>query len=439
MDTILIIGSRTQAITKAREMGLRVVLLQHKARLMPGQVEAADATILVDYLDTAATLPLVRAAHAVYGFTKVVSLAEQAMELVGRINDDLGLDGTTFEVAHRFHDKALMRSRLRGTGFEDVAARIVEGPEELRAFGARHGYPVVLKPTDSAGSRGVYRIDGPDEVESAWESASGLRGRDDLPMGAFYPVGHLIAEEYLDGPEYSVETFSFAGRHVVVAITEKLTDRGIEIGHAQPALLAPADEDAMVRYTTGFLDAMGLRDGVGHHEIKFTSRGPRIVEGHDRVAGDRVMDLVDTVYGIDLERYAVGWPLRRVPELTGRPAARTAAATRFLTARPGIVERIEGVEEVRAYPGVFDVDIALRVGDEMPQVADNFDRPGQVLATALDTPAAFELCAMLVQKISIVTRPREAVGAHATGSGADASAGAGAEAGVEAGIGAGRR
>jgi len=418
MDTILIIGSRTQAIIKAQELGLRVVLLQHKARLMPGQVEAADAAILADYLDTEATLPLVRAAHAVYGFTKVVSLAEQAMELVGRINDDLGLAGTTFEVAHRFHDKALMRSRLRETGFEDVAARIVEGPGELRAFGERHGYPVVLKPTDSAGSRGVFRIDGPDEVESAWAAGVRLRGRDDLPMAAFYPVGRLIAEEYLDGPEYSVETFSFDGRHVVVAITEKLTDRGVEIGHAQPALLAAADEDALVRYTEGFLDAMGLRDGVGHHEIKLTRRGPRIVEGHDRVAGDRVMDLVEAVYGIDLERYAVGWPHRRVPELTGRPSARTAAATRFLAARPGVVERIEGVEEVRAHPGVLDVDVALRVGDEMPEVADNFDRPGQVLATAPNTPTALELCAMLADRISIVTRPRETAGASGTGAGA---------------------
>ena len=417
MDTILIIGSRTQAITKAREMGLRVVLLQHKGRVLPGQVEAADAAILVDYLDTGATLPLVRAAHAVYGFTKVVSLAEQAMELVGRINDDLGLAGTTWQVAHRFHDKALMRERLRETGFEDVAAQVVEEPDELREFGERHGYPLVLKPTDSAGSRGIFRVDGPDEIDAAWAAALGLRGRGDLPWATFYPVDRFIAEEYLDGPEYSVETFSCDGRHVVVAITDKLSDGAIEMGHAQPAVLAPADEAALVRHTEGFLDAMGLRDGVGHHEIKLTSRGPRVIEGHDRVGGDRLLDLVEAVTGVDLERYAVGWPFRRVPELAGRPTARTAAATRFLTARPGVIERIEGVEEVRAYPGVLDVDVAVHVGDEMPAIADNFDRPGQVLVTAEDTPAAIELCATLVGKISIVTRASEPADTAGSGTG----------------------
>ncbi len=95
---------------------------------------------------------------------------------------------------------------------------------------------------------------------------------------------------------------------------------------------------------------MGLRDGVSHTELRLTSRGPRVIESHDRVSGGRVMDLVEAVYGIDLERHAVGWPFRLVPELPWRPAARGAAATRFLTAEPGTVVAIEGADEVRAHP-----------------------------------------------------------------------------------------
>lgn len=405
MDTILIIGGRLQAIEKAKKLGLRVVLLQHKDRLLPGQAQAADALILVDYLDWEVTRPIVQAAHEAYGFTRVVSLVDQVMELVGRINDLLGLDGTSYQVARRFHDKLVMRDWLRETGFETVAAEQVEDAAALHGFGSLHGYPFVLKPVDGTGSRGVIRIESSEQIDEIWHHSVELRGRDDLAMAKFYPVDRFIAEKFIDGTEYSVESFSFHGRHIVVSVTSKLSDGVIEMGHAEPAVLSPEDETVLVEYIVKFLKTMGLHDGVSHTEIKMSSNGPRIIEGHDRVSGDRVMDLVEAVYGIDLERYAVGWPLRLVSELTERPAPRCAAATRFLTAEPGTVIAIEG-DEVRTYPGVLDLDIAVQVGGEISKVADNFDRPGQVLVTAEDTATAIELCASLAEKVRIVTLPR---------------------------------
>jgi biotin carboxylase len=404
-DALLIIGGRPQALRKAKELGLAVVWLQQKRPLPPGQTDPADAVILMNYRDWDAALPMVRAAHEAFGFTRVVSLVDQAMELVGRINDEFGLPGTSQGVAHRFRDKAAMRAWLRSTGFEDVAAERVTDAAGLRRFGERHGYPFVLKPTDGTASRGVIRVEAPADVEPAWHDATALRERTDLPFFAAYPVREFFAEEYLDGAEYGVEAFSFAGRHSVIAVTRKSQEGFIETGHALPAELAADDEAAIVAYVTGFLDAMGLRDGVSHTELRLTSRGPRIIEGHDRVSGGRVMDLVEAVYGIDLERYTVGRPFRLVPELPTRPSPRGAAATRFLTAEPGTVVAVEGAEEVRAYPGVLDLEIDVEVGDVVPEITDNFCRSGQVLVTAEDTSAAVELAASLARKVRIVTRP----------------------------------
>jgi len=402
-DAILIIGGRLQAIEKAEALGLSVVLLQHKDRLLAGQAETADALIVADYLDWNISRPLVAAAHEAFGFTKVVSLVDQAMELVGRINDFLGLDGTPFAVAHRFHDKLAMRERLREAGLEAVHAQEVKDAAALHEFGARYGYPFVLKPVDGTGSRGVTRIDSPDDIGEVWPRAIGLRGRGDLAFAKFYPVDRFVAEEFIDGPEYSVESFSFGGSHIAIAVTDKISDGVIEMGHAQPAVLTPQDESALAGHVVAFLDAMGLRDGVAHTEIKMSASGPRIVESHDRVSGDRVMDLVEAVYGIDLERYAVGWPHRLVPELTGRPVPRCAAATRFLTARPGTVVAIEGADEVRATAGVLDLELDVTVGDAVREVADNFDRPGQVLVSAAETAAAVELAAALAKQVRIET------------------------------------
>lgn len=406
-DTLLIIGGRPQALAKADELGLRVVWLQQKKPMAPGQIDPADAVIMMNYRDWDSALPLVRAAHQTYGFTRVVSLVDQAMELVGQINDELGLPGTSRAVAHRFCDKLAMREHLRSTGFEDVAAAAVTDLEGLRRFGERHGYPVVLKPTDGTASRGVIRVETPEDAEDAWRAAAALRDRADLPFAAYYPVREFLAEEYLDGTEYSVEAFSFDGRHSLISVTGKSLEGVIETGHAQPATVTADDEAAITAYVTGFLDAMGLRDGASHTELRLTSRGPRIVESHNRVVGGRVMDLIRTVYGIDLEHYTVGWPFRLVPELPTRPEANGAAAVRFLTAEPGTVVAIEGADEVRAHPDVLDLELEVEVGDVVRAVTDNFFRSGELLVTATETAAAVELAESLSRKVRIVTRGPE--------------------------------
>lgn len=403
--TILIIGGRLQAIEKAKALGLRVVLLQHKERLLAGQAEAADVLLLVDYLDWETTRPIVRAAHEAYGFTAVMTLVEQATELAGRINDLLGLGGTSYEVAKRFHDKLEMREWLHSTGFETVGCAEVKSADGIREFGTKYGYPVIVKPVDGTASRGIATIDGPDDADAQWERLTGLRNRSDLPMATFYPVEGLIAEEYIDGTEYSVESFSFAGQHIVVSITDKFHDGTVEMGHALPAILSDEVERTIVDHVTGFLTAMGLRDGVGHTELKLSSKGPRIIEGHDRVAGDRLLDLMVVTHGVDLEQYASGWPLRVVPELTERPSAKLGSATKWVNGRPGVVTSIEGVDEVRSMPGVFGVDVHVEIGEAITPMADNFGRHVQVLVTAGSTAEAIERIDGLIDGIRVHTRP----------------------------------
>lgn len=405
MDTILIIGGRLEALQKAKELGLRVVFLQHKERLLPGQAETADVLLLVDYLDWEVTRPIVRAAHEAYGFTAVMTLVEQATELAGRINDMLGLDGTSYEVANRFRDKQRMREWLDKTGFESVGCAEVRTAEDVREFGTRYGYPVVVKPLDGTASRGVAIVERSEDADDAWERLTGLRHRPDLPMSTFYPVDAFIAEEYIDGTEYSVESFSFAGRHIMVSITSKFRVGVVETGHALPAVLPADEERTIVEHVTGFLAAMGLRDGVGHTELKLSSKGPRIIEGHDRVAGDRLLDLMTVTHGVDLEQYASGWPMRKVPELTERPAVLRGSATKWVTADPGVVQSVEGADEVRALPGVFAVDVHVAPGDVVTEMADNFGRHVQVLVTAEDTLAAIDACDAVMGKVRVVTVP----------------------------------
>ncbi|GAA0448350.1 hypothetical protein Aca07nite_72820 [Actinoplanes capillaceus] len=407
METILIVGGRVETLAKARNHGLRVLFIQHRDRMLPGYVDVADALFMVDYTDWELVRPIVLAAHESYGFTRVISLGEQAMETVGRINDLLGLGGTSHEVAVRFKDKLVMRRHLAATGVPTVAAEQVDSLAAVQEFGERYGYPLVLKPVDNTASRGVQVIRSADDVAGAWQAVTDLRDRSDLTLGQFFPVDRLLVEQYIAGPEYSVDTFSFGGRHSVVSITEKFTDGVVESAHALPARLSAEDEAGIESYVRALLTAMGLRDGVAHTEIKLSPDGPLVIESHDRIAGDRIGDLVRNAYEIDLEEYAVAAPFGLLPELPDRPAPLRAAATRFIIAEPGVVTGFEGVEDVAEHPDLIDLDLFVKEGDRTVPLTDNFERSGQILATGPDTTTALETCDLLAGKITVCVKPGE--------------------------------
>ena len=211
-------------------------------------------------------------------------------------------------------------------------------------------------------------------------------------------------EEYLDGPEYSVESISFDGDHIVVAITEKACGPNfVEVGHAMPARLAAADEAGISRCVTELLDAVEFRHGPAHTEIKLTGDGPRVIESHGRTGGDRIRDLVEAAYGLDMERQAIGWAGGVLTALTEPPPLLRAAATRFLAAEPGRVIAVDGVADVRNQTGVFDVDMSITVGDTVRPLRASWDRVGQILLTAASTTEAVALSEGLAGRISVTT------------------------------------
>jgi biotin carboxylase len=399
--TLLLVGHPTAAVRAAKGFGLDVVLVQHKSKLDAEQAELADVTLVVDYTDWSAVRPLVEAVHARWGFSAALSLTDPGMDAAGRVNDLFGLGGTGHDVCRRFRDKLETRRRLTAAGAPAVGAELLDDRTGLVRFGDRYGYPFIVKPRDLAGGFGVLRVDGPADAGRVWERVSRVRATGvDRGPSALFTVADFVMEEYVDGPEFSVEAFSFAGRHVVVAVTEKLTDEAhfAELGHALPARLDPATEDAVVAAVTGCLDAVGLADGPSHTEVRVGSRGPVVIESHNRIGGDRIGDLVEAAYGIDLTSWAVGWPFRLVDEPPARPGAAGGACVRFLHApAAGRVAGVDGLDEARAVADVLDADVTVRAGDPVRAVENNWDRLGLVVTRGVDTDAAVKLCDGLVE------------------------------------------
>ncbi|GAB1823623.1 ATP-grasp domain-containing protein [Herbidospora sp. RD11066] len=396
-DRVLVIGGKAQHVRKLWELGLDVVHAQFPDEYVPGPY--VDQALLLDYGDVDTLLPLVRVLHAARPFTAAVSQFELGLLPAARINEALGLTGESVETVELLLDKWRMRRHLAASGVSPVASAVGRSAQDVQDFVKAHGLPIIVKPIRESGSLAVFRIDdkaGVDAVADRFRALDGQFKERDLTAADSFE--EFLLEEFLDGPEISVETLSFDGHHVIVAVTVKECGGPggfVEIGHSQPGDCPPEVRQLVV----DFLDAVGLRNGPGHTEVMLTSRGPKIVESHNRVGGDRINELTEIAYGVDMEQYALTAGLDVLPPLTGSPDAQSGAAIRFLTPAPGRVVEITGLDEVRADPAFVDVHLKVGPGDEVPPLVWNEDKVGYVItrgATAAEAIANGERLAAAI-------------------------------------------
>ncbi|WP_445282523.1 ATP-grasp domain-containing protein [Streptomyces sp. DSM 118148] len=410
--TVLLIGGVDAHVDRFTALGVKVVLIQHPDKVTEHQTRAADVLLVVDYTDWDTVRPFAEAARAVYGVDAVVSLTEPGLNPASRLGDLFGLtDGHRHQVSRRMRDKWLMRCRLAEQGLPVPHASRVTDRASLDAFGALAGYPFIVKPVSTTAGFGLIRAESPQDLDRVWARVQELDGGRTDRGSTMFTVDGFLMESFIDGPEFSVEALSFAGRHVVVAVTEKLTaeDHFAELGHAVPARLADAERQRLTGAVEDFLTAMGVTDGPSHTEIRLSSRGPVVIESHNRLGGDHIVELVEAAYGIDMIAYGAAWPLGLVEPLAEPPAPKAAAVMRAVVREPGIVSAVSGVEKVRVRPDVLTAQVSVRPGDLVRPLRDNWDRLGSVVVTAPDTDTAVELCEYLVgEEIRIDVEPEAA-------------------------------
>ncbi|MFE2284670.1 ATP-grasp domain-containing protein [Streptomyces sp. NPDC059443] len=389
---ILVLGGKAGIVRKAADLGFEVVHVQKPSAFDPAVVPHCAELLIVDYQDVPTVTALVTALHEQKPFSRVFTQTEAAQVVAGHLTDALGLPGNGVRTTRLLHDKPALRALLNEKGISPVATALAPTLDELRAFVKTHG-AAVIKPTMGSGSLGVRKIASVGEVDEAWA------WREELAMSDFF------AEELLVGDELSVESFSVAGRHEIIAVTGKDTGGGVvELGHVVPASVAAEEAGALRDVVVAMLDAVGLVDGPAHTEIILTADGPRVVEAHSRRGGDRINDLVRLVHGVDLEEATYRLAGESAP-LPGAPTAQGAAAIRFLTAAPGIVTTVTGADDAEASEGVVQIDVQVAPGDTVHELRWSEDRCGYVMTHAADAPTAIRLAREAAERVVIATEP----------------------------------
>ncbi|MBW4575136.1 MAG: ATP-grasp domain-containing protein [Aphanothece sp. CMT-3BRIN-NPC111] len=397
-NRILYIGGGreiAETLKKAKPWGLEIIYIQHKERFREELLPYVDRVVLIDYEDIDVLIPICKTLQSLFPFASAISMNEDALIPTAYVCDALGLPGNSIETVKTLKDKSLMRQRLNQLGFSPVAAQVGYTLSDMLTFVQDNGLPIVIKPTDASGSLGVFRVDDTAQLEEIWQQVQALN------------LSSFLMEEYLDGPEISVESFTFHGRHVVLAATDKVTlSNHVEIGHSIPAQLNAETYEQVVLFVKTFLDAVKLEEGPAHTEIKLTKKGLRIIESHNRPGGDRINELVQVAYGIDMKAMTLGWFCGVVEPLETSPQLQAGAAIRFLAPPAGIVQEISGLEVAQQSTGLVEMYVWVEVGDRINVVNESYDRSGHIIATGVTVQEAIDRCEQISQQVQIITVER---------------------------------
>jgi biotin carboxylase len=386
--TVLFVGAgrhQRRAILRAKELGLRVAAVDRNPDA-PGLKEA-DIARVVDFSDVGAVLK----ANARLKLDGVLTVsADRAVPVVAAVAEARGLPGIGVDTAHLMTHKIAMRRQLAEFGVPQPRFAAIRSMSERRRAADEVGFPAVLKPADSGGQRGVFRVESLDDVETHLHEAL-----------VASPTGEAILEQFVEGTEMNGIVIARRGDAIPLTLSDRLRPPGIGFGvgwiHVYPATVYGDQLDESERVAMHTVHALGLRTGIAFPQL-IAAPGGRVlvVECAARIPGGQMADLVRWAVGVDLVEVQIRMALGdELPDELVQPRFRQPLAIRFLTASPGPlptgrVRRIGPLDKVLAFPGVVQADVYLQVGETIRPVRLDGDRRGYVIATGSTNLQALE-------------------------------------------------
>lgn len=327
MKKIAIIGAndfQRQLILKAKEMGLETHVFAWEA----GAVGKDDADYFypISIMEKEQILDKCKK----IGIDGICSIASDlAVLTVDYVAEKMGLNANSIECSEIATNKYLMRNAFKKNG--DPIPKFVEVGENEEFDISDFSYPLIVKPTDRSGSRGITKITDKSQLSSAINAAC---------TESF--EHKAMIEEFAEGKEYSVECVSFHGQHTLLAVTEKITTGAphfIETGHNEPASVCAEMTEKIRAVVYHALDSLKITEGASHSEIKIDdNRHIKIIEIGSRMGGDCIgSDLVRISTGYDFTKMVIDVSLGNAPDFE-KVCEPRKAVVRFIFCEQDIAE-----------------------------------------------------------------------------------------------------
>lgn len=396
MKRLMVLGAgilQVPVIKKAREMGVFVIAADDDPEAVG--LKYADKCIVGKHLFNLEAMLAVARSEEIDGVIHPCS--EVAMNTMGYINEKMGLPGIDLQTSLRATNKEKMRRAFERGGapspksfgavsFESavLAARQIEGA-------------IIVKPSRNSGSRGITKL-------PTGYSESELRMAVNRAINESRDRSAMI-EQFVDGPEFSVEIIVWNKEVHVLQVTDKKTTEApyfVELGHSQPSMFPTETVESVKRAAIMGVIALQVNNCACHAEVKVQNGQAYIMEIGARLGGDFIStELTHLSTGIDMVAAAINVALGEKPNL--EPVAKPqGVAIRYFTPKPGTVVSVSNMEALNRVD-VYDAEIYVKAGDEVREVKSSLDRAGHVIVTAETAKDAVHLAENLIDTVKIET------------------------------------
>jgi biotin carboxylase len=249
---------------------------------------------------------------------------------------------------------------------ERFAAAGVPQPRPLEEAAA----PCVVKAPDRQGQRGLTFVRTEEELPAAIEAAIEASRN-----------GVYIVEEYVDGPEVTVQAVSIDGVFHPLLVADRLTADppafGVALAHAWPCV---SETQSPIEAARAAADALGVQNGPTYTQIRVGEDGSRVVELAARLGGGHDAELAEAATGLKLNDLALDFALGNEACVSETQSLHGGACVLFLVAPEGVLHAVEGREAAHAVEGVLDVRIYREPGFRIGPLRRGADRAGAVIA-----------------------------------------------------------
>lgn len=373
---LLVVGAglaQADAIRKAKQLGYYVLASDGSSEAVG--LKLADERRIIDVKDVNGNLVWAQEA----GIDGIISYATDiALPTVLAIRERLNLPGLGRIPMEVSLDKSQQRERFRKAALSQPLFEVVDNYPAAEQAARSLGFPLVMKPVDNSGSRGVTLLHKASELSEAYKAAC-----------HFSVQGKIILEEYVEGTELTVEGISVNGRHFILAISDKFKPEGayrVATQLAYPAAISAIQERQVIELITAALDAAEVDNTPTHSEIILTPEGPILVEIGCRGGGFYVFTrIVEVASGYDIvgnwTRMCAGDAIEEINTV------KQGAVLRFYAAKPGRFLGVTGLEEARKIEGV-ETDLFLKIGDIIPELKTDGSRTGWMIVRGRDRSQA---------------------------------------------------
>lgn len=388
MKKLMIMGAgiyQVPLIKRAKAMGIHTIAVS-----IPGNYPGfavADEICHINTVDYEAVLKVAREKQ-IDGI--VTAGTDVAVITIGKVCDEMGLTGLSFEAAKIASDKMLMKECYEANGVRTARFRKVRFEDDLKEAIRDLEYPLIFKAVDSSGSRGITRVNKPEDIEAAVAAVKAVTRKQ-----------YYIVEEFIIGEEFGAQAFVYGGKLQFVLPHGDYVftgDTGVPVGHFAPYNLSEEVLRDVYEQTEKAIRAMKLNNCAINADFIMKDGKTYVLEIGGRSGATCLAELVSIYYGFDYYEKIIQAALGEKPEFPQEKAVPNASKL-LMSDRDGVIRSIanHNPQDERIYEVMFD----YRVGEAVKKFKVGPHRIGHVITQGRTLEEATQVLEEALKNIEI--------------------------------------